>query len=71
MAAYGCAIGVHLHVGYVEWEHLFPAVAGFALLMTGLLLCRSWVFTRTGFEDADRNPPGSADRGGATPTHTP
>lgn len=71
MAAYGCAIGVHLHVGYVEWEHLFPAVAGFALLMTGLLLCRSWVFTRTRFEDAHRNPPGSADRVGATPTHTP
>ena len=45
LGAYGCAIGVHLQVGYVEWEHLFPAVAGFALMMSGLFLCRKWVFT--------------------------
>jgi dihydroorotate dehydrogenase len=44
IAAYTCAIGVHLHVGYVDGEHLLPAVAGFILLMSGLLLCRRWVF---------------------------
>jgi len=46
LAAYSCAIGIHLHVGYVDWEHLSPALAGLALLISGLLLCRTWVFTR-------------------------
>jgi hypothetical protein len=46
LAAYSCAIGIHLHVGYVDWEHLSPALAGLALLIWGLLLCRKWVFTR-------------------------
>ncbi|HEY1171948.1 MAG TPA: hypothetical protein VGH19_11305 [Verrucomicrobiae bacterium] len=43
LAAYVCAIGVHFHVGYVDWHHLLPAFAGMGLLLIGLGLCREWM----------------------------
>ncbi|MCD6050210.1 MAG: hypothetical protein K0Q55_1613, partial [Verrucomicrobia bacterium] len=43
LAAYVCAIGVHFHVGYVDWHHLLPAFAGLGLLLLGLALCRTWM----------------------------
>lgn len=43
LAAYICAIGVHFHVGYVDWHHLLPAFAGMGLLLMGLGLCREWM----------------------------
>ena len=36
--AYTAAIGVHFAVGYLSFEHLLPAIGGFALLLIGLLL---------------------------------
>ncbi|HEX2271962.1 MAG TPA: hypothetical protein VHH35_20635 [Pyrinomonadaceae bacterium] len=36
--AYAAAIGVHYAVGYINGMHLLPAVGGFALMVTGLLL---------------------------------
>lgn len=43
LAAYTCAIGVHFHVGYVDWHHLLPAFAGLWLLLTGLGLSHKWL----------------------------
>jgi hypothetical protein len=39
-AGFGCAIGVHLLVGYTDAVHLGPAVLGTALFVAGLLLTR-------------------------------
>jgi hypothetical protein len=38
VAGFGAAIGVHLVVGYTDFLHLAPAVAGAALLAVGLAL---------------------------------
>lgn len=43
LAAYACAIGVHFGVGYLDWMHLLPALAGLLLLLTGLGLSFSWM----------------------------
>ena len=39
-AGFGCAIGVHLVVGYTDLLHLGPAVAGALLFAAGLILTR-------------------------------
>jgi hypothetical protein len=36
-AGFGCAIGVHMVVGYTAWTHLGPAVAGAAMFVLGML----------------------------------
>ena len=41
--AYVSAIGVHLWVGYQEFAHLAPALAGFVLLLISLALSRSYL----------------------------
>lgn len=38
MAGFGCAIGVHLVVGYTAARHLAPAVAGAAIFASGMVL---------------------------------
>ena len=35
---FGCAIGTHFEVGYVNWVHLAPALLGAAVFYIGLLL---------------------------------
>ena len=40
LAGFGCAIGVHLVVGYTDPSHLGPAVAGALLFVAGLILTR-------------------------------
>jgi hypothetical protein len=37
-AGFGTAIGVHPAVGYTDWFHLAPAIAGAALFVVGLVL---------------------------------
>lgn len=44
--AYGCALGVHLAVGYTDPIHLIPAVAGAVLWFAGLALGRSQLTSR-------------------------
>lgn len=39
-AGFGCALGVHLLVGYTDFLHLLPAVAGTGLFLAGLVLSR-------------------------------
>ncbi len=38
--AYGAAIAVHWHVGYVSLKHLIPAYSGMTTLWIGAILCR-------------------------------
>ena len=38
LVAFSCAIVVHFVIGYTDWFHLTPAVAGAALFTVGLLL---------------------------------
>jgi hypothetical protein len=45
-AGFGCAIGVHLIVGYTDFGHLAPAVAGAALFLAGIWLMRARVSAR-------------------------
>jgi hypothetical protein len=40
---YACAIGVHFAVGYIHVGHLFPAFAGAAALVAGLMLTRPYL----------------------------
>jgi hypothetical protein len=47
-AGFGCAIGVHLLVGYTDLTHLGPAVAGAFLFAVGLLLTRRGMLTSRG-----------------------
>lgn len=43
LAGFGCALGVHFAVGYVEFMHLLPAFLGFLLFATAeFLLWISW-----------------------------
>lgn len=44
--AYAAAIAVHYAVGYLNVMHLLPAIGGFALLLTGLLLSYSFLCRR-------------------------
>jgi hypothetical protein len=37
-AGFGAAIGVHPAVGYTDWFHLVPAIAGSVLFVIGLAL---------------------------------
>ena len=39
-AGFGCAIGVHYPIGYVDWFHLAPAWSGLGLFMLGMGLSR-------------------------------
>ena len=39
--AYAAAIGVHLWVGYTDWRHLVPALAGCGLWVVGLVPSKS------------------------------
>ncbi|MES1168175.1 MAG: dihydroorotate dehydrogenase, partial [Oleiharenicola lentus] len=41
--AYAAAIAVHLEVGYTDWRHLAPALAGLGLWLGGLLLSRAYL----------------------------
>ena len=41
--AYVVAVGVHLWVGYTDWRHLVPALAGLALWGGGLGLSRAYL----------------------------
>ena len=43
LPAYACAIGIHYHVGYIEFMHLLPAFAGLALFLLGLALSRPYL----------------------------
>lgn len=45
LAGFGCAIGVHYPIGYVDWYHLAPGWAGLVLFVTGMWLSRP-VFMR-------------------------
>lgn len=45
LAGFGCAIGVHFPIGYVDWFHLAPGWAGLVLFVTGMWLSRP-VFLR-------------------------
>ncbi len=36
MTGFGCAIGVHYPIGYVDWFHLAPAWSGLALFVAGM-----------------------------------
>lgn len=49
LVGFGCAIGVHFAVGYVDFMHLLPAFLGFFLFLTAELLL--W----TGWRVQDRN----------------
>lgn len=40
LAGFGCAIGVHYPIGYVDWSHLAPGWAGLVLFVTGMWLSR-------------------------------
>ena len=43
LAGFGCAIGVHFAVGYVDFMHLLPAFLGFFIfLIAELLLFSGW-----------------------------
>ena len=37
-AGFGCAIGTHFEVGYINWVHLAPALLGAGVFYAGLLL---------------------------------
>ncbi|MFN8441259.1 MAG: hypothetical protein U0175_10840 [Caldilineaceae bacterium] len=39
-AGFGCAIGTHFEVGYVDWSHLAPALLGVSVFYFGLLCYR-------------------------------
>ena len=41
--AFAVAIGVHLAVGYMDWLHFAPAVAGWCLWLLALCLTREWM----------------------------
>jgi dihydroorotate dehydrogenase len=41
--AFAGAVGVHLVVGYIHWEHLAPAIAGWFLWLLALALTRPWL----------------------------
>ncbi len=45
LPAYVAAIGIHVHVGYLDWRHLLPAGLGAALFAGGLLLSRRYLTT--------------------------
>ncbi len=41
--AYGATLGVHAKVGYTDWRHIIPALAGLALWSSGLALNRRYL----------------------------
>lgn len=41
--AYAAAIGIHLWVGYTDWRHMVPALAGLTLWLGGLLFSRRYL----------------------------
>ncbi len=41
--AFAAAVGVHIAVGYIHWEHLAPAAVGWALFLAALALTRGWL----------------------------
>jgi hypothetical protein len=43
LPAYTAAIGVHLWIGYTDWRHMLPALAGLALWIGGLVLARAFL----------------------------
>lgn len=43
LPAYAAAIGVHLHVGYTDWRHMLPAIAGLGLWTAGLAFSRRYL----------------------------
>ena len=48
LAGFGCALGVHFAVGYLEFSHLAPAYAGAAIFLAGDALCAwEWKFRQT------------------------
>jgi len=46
-AGFGCALGVHFAVGYMEFLHLLPAYAGFTLFLLADTFLWVGVETRT------------------------
>ncbi|MBL9204597.1 MAG: hypothetical protein JNN01_05905 [Opitutaceae bacterium] len=46
LPAYAAALGVHFWVGYTDWRHLVPALAGCALWATGAMLSRGYLSAR-------------------------
>ena len=45
--AYGAALGIHGVVGYLDWRHMVPAIAGLILWGCGLALTASYLRKRT------------------------
>ena len=43
LPAYGAALGIHIRVGYLDWRHMVPAVAGLMLWVGGLSLTASYL----------------------------
>lgn len=43
---FGCAIGTHFEVGYVNWIHLAPALLGVSVFYFGLLRSSSTLFAQ-------------------------
>jgi hypothetical protein len=41
--AYGAALGIHVAVGYLDWRHMVPAVAGLLLWLGGLVFSASYL----------------------------
>jgi hypothetical protein len=55
-AGFGCAIGVHFAVGYLDFFHLLPAFVGFFLfLLSEALLWAAWLKSRDGVETQIRS----------------
>jgi hypothetical protein len=44
LPAYAAALSIHGWVGYTDWHHMVPAVAGLALWLGGLLLSRAYLW---------------------------
>lgn len=43
LVGFGCALGIHFYVGYIDFVHLLPGYAGAAIFITAMALThRSW-----------------------------
>jgi dihydroorotate dehydrogenase len=43
LPAYGAALGIHVAVGYLDWRHMVPALAGLVLWVGGLALTAGYL----------------------------